>query len=145
MEGHTYKYFRGEVLYPFGYGLSYTNFEYSNLQLGSSEYSAESGGEISVNADITNTGDTDGDEVVQLYLHYPEGNDHRLVKELKGYNRIHIPAGETQVVEFLLNKDSFVHWSDEEESLSVQPGEVEVMIGRSSEDILLTETLQIIA
>ncbi len=70
MEGHTYKYFRGEVLYPFGYGLSYTTFEYSNLQLGSAEYSTQNGGKITVSADITNTGEIDGDEVVQLYLHY---------------------------------------------------------------------------
>ncbi|MDZ7717877.1 MAG: glycoside hydrolase family 3 C-terminal domain-containing protein [Balneolaceae bacterium] len=145
MEGHTYKYFRGDVLYPFGFGLSYTNFEYSNLQLGSAQYSAQNGGEILVSADITNTGEMDGDEVVQLYLHYPEGSDPRLVKELKGYNRVHIPAGDTQTVEFVLNSDSFAHWSDEEESLTVQPGEIEVMIGRSSEDLLLTESLQITA
>lgn len=145
MEGHTYKYFRGDVLYPFGFGLSYTNFEYSNLQLGSAQYSAQNGGEILASADITNTGEMDGDEVVQLYLHYPEGSDPRLVKELKGYNRVHIPAGDTQTVEFVLNSDSFAHWSDEEESLTVQPGEIEVMIGRSSEDLLLTESLQITA
>lgn len=145
MEGHTYKYFKGEVLYPFGYGLSYTNFEYSNLQLASSEYSAKNGGEISVRADITNAGEVDGDEVVQLYLHYPEGNDPRLVKELKGYQRINIPAGETQTVEFTLNADSFAHWNEKEEAMRVQPGEVEVMIGRSSGDIQQVETLQIIA
>ncbi|MDR9364395.1 MAG: glycoside hydrolase family 3 C-terminal domain-containing protein [Balneolaceae bacterium] len=145
MEDHTYKYFRGDVLYPFGYGLSYTNFEYSNIQLESSEYSAENGGELTVRADVSNSGELDGDEVVQLYLHYPGGSDPRLVKELKGYNRVHISAGETETVEFILHEDSFAHWSDEEQSLTVQPGEVEVMVGCSSEDILLTETLQIIA
>jgi beta-glucosidase len=144
MEGHTYKYFKGEVLYPFGYGLSYTSFDYFNLQLGSSEYSAENGGELTVSADVTNSGDLDGDEVVQLYLHYPGGSDPRLVKELKGYQRINIPAGETQTVEFTLNANSFAHWSEEEGALTVQPGEVEVMIGRSSEDVQLVKALQII-
>ncbi len=145
MEGHTYKYFKGNVLYPFGYGLSYTNFDYSNLQLGSPEYSIQNGGEVSVRVDITNSGEVDGDEVVQLYLHYPEGSDPRLVKELKGYQRISIPAGETQTVEFKLNADSFAHWSDDEEALTVQPGEVDVMIGRSSDDVQLVQPLQITA
>lgn len=145
MEGHTYKYFKGEPLYPFGYGLSYTTFDYSSLQLGSSEYSAESGGELTVSVDITNSGDVDGDEVVQLYLRYPNGLDPRLVKELKAFQRINIAAGATETVEFVLNSDAFEHWSEDEQAMSVQPGEVEIMIGRSSGDILLTESLEITA
>lgn len=145
MEGHTYKYFKGDVLYPFGYGLSYTSFEYSNLQLGSSEYSAENGGALIVSAEVTNTGDADGDEVVQLYLSYPNGPDPRLVRELTSFERVNIPAGETRTVEFTLNSNSFEHWSDEAGALIVHPGEVEVMLGRSSGDIVLSERLSITA
>lgn len=145
MEGHTYKYFKGDVLYPFGFGLSYTTFDYSNLRLGSSEYSAENSGEFIVTADITNSGEVDGDEVVQLYLSYPNGTDPRLVKELKAFKRINIPAGETQTVEFTLNATAFEHWSEEDGALAVQPGEVKVMVGRSSGDTPLSGTLTITA
>ncbi|MDX1641641.1 MAG: fibronectin type III-like domain-contianing protein, partial [Balneolaceae bacterium] len=135
--------FKGDVLYPFGYGLSYTSFDYSNLELENSEYPAEDGGEFTVSADITNSGDVDGDEVVQLYLSYPNGSDSRLVKELKAFKRVNIPAGETRSVEFTLNGDSFAHWNDEEGMMAVHPGEVEVMVGKSANDILLNATLQI--
>jgi beta-glucosidase len=145
MEGHTYKYFKGDVLYPFGYGLSFTSFDYSNLQLGSLEYPAEDGGEVTVTADITNSGNLDGDEVVQLYLSYPNGTDPRLVKELKAFKRVNIPAGKTQTVGFTLNATAFEHWSEEAGAMRVQPGNVEVMIGRSSGDIQLSETLTITA
>lgn len=145
MEGHTYKYFKGDVLYPFGYGLSFTSFDYSNLQLSSSEYPAENGDEFTVTADITNSGDLDGDEVVQLYLSYPNGSDPRLVKELKAFKRLNVPTGETQTVEFTLRADAFEHWNDEAGAMRVQPGNAEVMIGRSSGDIQLSETLTITA
>ncbi|WP_234568168.1 glycoside hydrolase family 3 C-terminal domain-containing protein [Rhodohalobacter sp. 614A] len=145
MEGHTYKYFKGEVLYPFGYGLSYTTFDYANLQVGSAEYSAENGGELLITADVTNSGELDGDEVVQLYLSYPNGSDPRLVKELKAFKRVRIPAGGTQTVEFSLNSVSFEHWNEEAGGMAVLPGDVELMIGRSSGDIQLSETFSVTA
>ena len=87
----TYMYFPEEPLFPFGYGLSYSSFEYSDMRTGSPELS--SAGEITVSVDIRNTGERDGDEVIQLYVSYPSSAVERPVKELKGFKRIPVKAG----------------------------------------------------
>lgn len=141
MDNRTYKYFDGEGLYPFGHGLSYTNFEYGNIQLSSSEISSQGSSEVTVSVEITNSGDRDGEEVAQLYLSYPDGDDQRLNKELKAFKRLNIPSGETQTVEFELDDQSFARWSEEQGTMGVQPGEVNIRVGPSSSEVAASETL----
>lgn len=79
MAGRTYRYFRGEPLFPFGYGLSYTMFKYENLDIDQSEVKV--GGQVAISVDVTNSGDRPGDEVVQLYVRHPEATDRRPIKD----------------------------------------------------------------
>ena len=100
MDGRTYRYFQGEPLYPFGYGLSYTQFEYSDPEV--SPATIGSGDTATIAVDVTNSGDMDGDEVVELYLSHP-GADGAPIRSLEGFRRIHLAKGETQRVEFALS------------------------------------------
>lgn len=104
MTNRTYKYFEGEPLYPFGFGLSYTTFEYSDLQV---PESARTGEEVIVNVKVTNSGNKKGDEVVQLYLHDEEASTPRPIVQLEGFQRIHLKPGETKTVEFTLQPRQF--------------------------------------
>lgn len=130
MKGKTYRYCSKPVLYPFGYGLSYTKFSYSNLKLSSAVLNDK----IEVTATVKNSGDMDGDEVVQLYIHQ-QGQD--AIKELKGYQRVHLKKGESKQLVFLLKPEDILHYSTQKDDLAVLPGRVEVMIGASSQDIRL--------
>jgi beta-glucosidase len=100
MTNRTYRYFDGQPLYPFGFGLSYAKFEYSNLQLSTTELNA--GDSLGVGVDVKNTSPREGDEVVQLYLSFPQmaGAPHRA---LRGFTRIHLGPGETQHVNLALS------------------------------------------
>ena len=100
MKGRTYRYFDGEPLWPFGYGLSYTTFSYGNLSLPDSPLNA--GDPLEASLTVTNTGKVSGDEVVQLYLKFPEvaGAPNRA---LRGFQRVHLEPGASQKVEFRLN------------------------------------------
>ncbi len=100
MKNRTYRYFEGQPLYPFGYGLSYSKFEYSSLKLSSPQLNA--GDSLSVDADVKNTGDRDGDEVVQLYLSFPKTPGAQM-HDLRGMARVHLKVGETQHVHFVLD------------------------------------------
>ncbi|MDN3668923.1 glycoside hydrolase family 3 C-terminal domain-containing protein [Echinicola jeungdonensis] len=99
MEGRTYRYFGGQPLYPFGYGLSYTEFEYSDLKLPAA---IEAGEELKVSVSVKNVGERDGDEVVQLYLRDVKGSTLRPLRQLEGFERIHLEPGQSQEVEFTL-------------------------------------------
>ena len=100
MKGRTYRYFEGEPLWPFGYGLSYTKFSYGNLTLPDAPINA--GDSLNASIMVTNTGKVAGDDVVQLYLKFPDvpGAPRRA---LRGFQRIHLEAGASQKVEFQLN------------------------------------------
>ena len=100
MKGRTYRYFKGEPLWPFGYGLSYTTFEYRGLTLPKTPIDA--GAPLRASVNVTNTGKVAGDEVVQLYLEFP-GVPGAPLRALRGFQRIHLGAGETRVVEFHLS------------------------------------------
>lgn len=128
----------GGALYDFGYGLSYTTFKYSNLRLDSREINPD--GKVEVSVDITNTGALDGDEVVQLYLHDIESSITRYEKILRGFERVHINAGETETVTFILGPDDF-RMLDKNMKYVVEPGWFDVMIGASSTDIRQEEKL----
>jgi beta-glucosidase len=96
-------------LYPFGFGLSYTTFEISNLKLSASQIKI--GEAVTVTADVTNTGKVVGDEVVQLYIHQKWGSDSRPMRELKGFERITLQPGETKTITFQLGPDELGYWS----------------------------------
>jgi beta-glucosidase len=134
MEGRTYRYFRGEPLYPFGYGLSYTTFAYTNLKLSSATISKDE--VLSVTADIKNTGTKDGDEVVQLYIKDIEASSPRPIKELKGFSRISLKAGETKTVKFTLKPSQLQMINNKREKV-VEAGDFEIQMGCSSADIKL--------
>ncbi|MDW5290296.1 fibronectin type III-like domain-contianing protein [Formosa sp. PL04] len=99
MEGRTYRYFEGEPLYPFGYGLSYSSFDYKNLQLPKKIKMNES---VKVSVEVRNSGSRDGDEVVQLYVTDEKGSTPRPIRQLEGFERLHLKAGETKTVEFTI-------------------------------------------
>ncbi|MEO6541263.1 MAG: glycoside hydrolase family 3 C-terminal domain-containing protein [Ferruginibacter sp.] len=128
MKGKTYRYCTKPVLYPFGFGLSYTKFAYSNLKLSSAILNEK----IEIRVTVKNTGNIDGDEVVQLYIHQ---QGQQAIKELKGYERVHIKKGGSKEVTFILTPEAILHYSATKDGLAVLPGKVEVMIGASSADI----------
>ncbi|MDP1615405.1 MAG: glycoside hydrolase family 3 C-terminal domain-containing protein, partial [Methylococcales bacterium] len=133
MSGKTYRYITKPVLYPFGYGLSYTNFTYSELKLSALQLNSQT--PLHINFTVKNTGNYDGDEVVQLYIKQ-EGVDMPL-KELKGFKRIHLKKGMQPHLNFELNADNIQHYNEQLDDLSVKPGKIKLMIGSSSADVKL--------
>jgi beta-glucosidase len=119
--------------FPFGFGLSYTQFKISNLQLSAAEIT--SNGSLSVTVDVMNTGKRLGDEVVQLYIRDVAASMTRPVKELKGFRRIKLKPGETQRVEFFLGP-AHLGFYNRDMRYVVEPGEFKVMVGSSSEDVI---------
>lgn len=141
MEGRTYRYFQGEPLFPFGYGLSYTTFVLENLHIAPEK--VEIGSEITVRVDVRNVGDRAGDEVVQLYVRHPDAPDPRPIKELKGFQRIHLLPGERKTVVFTLHTHQLGLY-DRGGHYIVWPGTVEIMVGRSSNDLPLAGKIEIV-
>jgi beta-glucosidase len=139
--GRTYLYVTKKPLYPFGYGLSYTRFQYSSLT--ASARSLSQGGSVSVSVDVKNVGRRAGDEVVQLYVRRPASKLVRPLQELKGFARITLDAGAKRSVEFSLDAKALGHWDTEHGRFEVEKGPVEVRIGKSSADIVLTTTLDV--
>lgn len=140
-KGRTYMYFEGEPLYPFGFGLSYTDFDYSNLRLSASslaEYDS-----VTVEADITNVGGKDGEEVVQLYVSRPDSKFYRPLRQLRGFERVFIGKGRTRTVTFELNAQELAHWDAKTQAWKIEPGHVSVQVGRSSAQIVLETTLEV--
>lgn len=135
--GRTYQYFKGKPLYPFGFGLSYTTFSYSDLKTSSA--SLKDSTIVSVN--VRNTGKRDGDEVVQLYVSYPDSKVERPIKQLKGFKRVFIPAGESKTVKIPLKAEDLAYWNVAKHAFTVEKGRVKLMIGSSSDDIKLTKEI----
>jgi beta-glucosidase len=104
MENRTYRYFSGTPLYPFGYGLSYTTFSYSDLTLPDK---LVAGIDAQVSVRVTNTGKMAGDEVVQLYITDEKASTPRPLRQLEGFKRVHLNAGESKTVEFILKAEQF--------------------------------------
>ncbi len=139
--GAAYADMPAKPLWEFGHGLSYTNFEYSNL-----EVSPEKTGpydKISVKVDVQNTGDREGSEIVQLYVWDAIASVTRPVKELKGFEKVNLKPGEKKTVSFSLNHLSLGHFNRNMEFV-VEPGNFEIMIAASSNDIRLKKTIEII-
>lgn len=140
--GRTYMYFKDEPLYPFGFGLSYTTFRYSNLRLSSE--ALKSNGQVQVTFDLTNTGKRPGEEVVQLYVKHLDSKVVRPLKELKGFSRVAVKPGETKRLTLNLEDDQLAYWNVEAHRFEVEPDQVELLIGPSSADLRLKKTIQIV-
>jgi beta-glucosidase len=138
--GYDYADMPGKPLFPFGYGLSYTTFEYGNLKLSASSMRPD--GSVRVSADVKNSGSIAGDEVVQLYIHDVVGSVSRPLKELKGFRRITLEPGETKTVAFDLTPEHMAMWNREMKWV-VEPGAFEIMVGASSDDIRLRANLEV--
>lgn len=123
---------RNEPLYPFGYGLSYTTFEYSDVTLSNNQMKVD--GAIAASVTVKNTGRYDADEVVQLYIRDVVGSISRPVKELKGFQRIHLNAGESQTVTFEITPD-LLRFYDYNLDYVIEPGDFDIMIGPNSRDV----------
>ena len=139
--GRTYMYFTGTPLYPFGYGLSYTKFRYTNLQL--SPTSIPANGSTTVSVNITNTGTRTGDEVVQMYVQYPNSQVPRPLKQLRGFRRISLQPGETKTVTLPLSAESLAYYDAASSHFVVEAQPVSVLVGSSSADIHLSDVLTI--
>ena len=118
MADRTYRYFKGTPLYPFGYGLSYTTFEYSDLVV---PEKAVAGSDVRVQVTVTNTGDVAGDEVVQLYLTDEKASTPRPVRQLEGFKRIHLKPGESRTIDFTISAYQFSIINDSEKRV-IEPG-----------------------
>lgn len=117
-------------LFPFGYGLSYTQFAFSNLKL--SANSMRPDGKIDVSVDVQNTGDRTGDEIVQLYIHQRAGSASRPVRELKGFERVTLAAGEKRTITFPLTRNELQFWSPQSKQWVVEPEQFDVWVGEDS-------------
>jgi beta-glucosidase len=140
-KGRTYMYFKGQALYPFGFGLSYTTFEYGNLR--TSADSVRGAGEITVSVDIRNTGKRTGDEVVQMYVKHLDSAVERPIKELRGFLRITLQPGETKTVRMPLRGNELTYWDAATHSFVVERGEVTIRVGPSSADVKLEKTVAV--
>jgi beta-glucosidase len=138
-KGLTYQYFTGTPLYPFGFGLSYTTFAYSNLQIGATDL--ELCDETTVSVEVQNTGTRGGDEVVQLYVSYPDTAIVRPIKQLRGFKRVHLEPGEKQTVSFPLRGEALTYWDAAKHRFALEAGTVSIHVGASSADIRATGTL----
>jgi len=117
-------------LYPFGYGLSYTNFSFDNLQTSHAE--AKVGASLQVTVDVTNTGSRSGDTVAQLYIHQRAGSASRPVRQLKGFQRVNLAAGEKQTIHFTLGPEELRFWSPAKKEWVVEPEQFDVWVGADS-------------
>jgi len=130
-----------DVLFPFGYGLSYTSFEYSNLTV--SADAIKDTDTLTVTVDVTNTGKVFGKEVVQLYVSDRESTVFRPVRELKGFEKVALAPGETKTVAFSLAKRAFAYWNEDLHDWHVETGVFDIQICRSSRDVALSRAVTV--
>jgi beta-glucosidase len=134
-------YFKGDPLYPFGFGLSYTTFKYSNLRTSSPQLAKD--GTVTVSVDVTNTGSRVGDAVVQLYVKHLASKVARPHEELKGFQRVTIQPNETKTVEIPLKASTLAYWDEQVNGFRVEAEPIRVMVGNSSSDTELSTTLRV--
>jgi beta-glucosidase len=140
-DGRTYMYFKGEPLYAFGYGLSYTTFRYSNLRTSSTHLSKD--GSVTVSVDVTNTGNRAGDVVVQMYVKHLGTKVEQPREALKGFRRLTIQPHETRTVQIPLQASTLAWWDEKLPGFRVEAEPIRVMIGNSSADIQLTTEVRV--
>lgn len=139
--GRTYQYFKGQPLYPFGFGLSYTTFAYSNLRTSADAVNAA--GEITVSVDVKNTGTRPGDEVAQMYVKHLDSAVERPIQQLRGFQRISLQPGETRTVRLPLKAAGLTYWDANKHSFEVEPGRIRITVGASSADARLEKTIEV--
>src|SRR5215207_697819 len=139
--GRTYMYFKGAPLYPFGHGLSYTTFAYSNLRTSAGVIPLN--GSVNVSFDLTNKGRRAGEEVVQLYVTHLGSKVERPLRELKGYARVALQPGETKPVTLTLKAEQLAYWDVKSKRFVVEPDRVRLMVGGSSADERLIRELNV--
>jgi beta-glucosidase len=147
-DNRTYLYFDGSPLYPFGYGLSYTTFRYSELRVGGSDGRAATtsdgrDGTITASVDVTNTGGRAGDEVVQLYTHQLSSRDKEPLRQLQAFQRVHLAPGQTRTVRLKVPVADLAHWDVTRGRWVVESSAYDFMVGSSSADIRQQATLRV--
>ncbi|MGE5110157.1 MAG: fibronectin type III-like domain-contianing protein, partial [Acidobacteriaceae bacterium] len=140
-DGYTYMYFKGQPLYPFGFGLSYTTFKLSNLRTSSARLAKD--GTATVSVDVANTGNRSGDEVVQLYVKHLHSAVPRPERELKGFQRVSVEPGQTRTISIKLPATQLAYWDTHSHAFRVESEPVRLMIGDSSVNTLLETTIQV--
>jgi beta-glucosidase len=141
MAGRTYRFFKGNPLYPFGFGLSYTTFAYSSLRTNKSTLRA--GDSISVAVDVKNTGARDGDEVVQLYVQHLGSKVSRANKDLRGYRRVTLAPGAMKTVRFTLPAAAVAYWDSASHRFVVERDQLRLQVGASSSDVRASKLIPI--
>ena len=136
-KGFTYMYVKGAPLFPFGYGLSYTQFAYSKLTVSPRQVTGD--GKVTVSVDIRNTGSRPGDEVVQLYIHDPPAKAPRPSERLRGFQRISLDPGETKTVTMEVPASRLAYWDVPSHSFHTAPGRYDILVGASSADIRIED------
>lgn len=140
--GFTYRYYNGKAMYPFGYGMSYTKFKYSDLAINKKVFNNSE--EVFVTVNVKNSGELDGEEVVQLYVKDVESTTWMPHKQLRGFKRISLKKGEKKMVEFKLNVSKDLRYYDAiKQTYVVEPGDFEIQIGGSSKNIQLKKIISI--
>jgi beta-glucosidase len=141
MAGRTYRFFEGVPLYPFGHGLSYTTFRYDRLRI--SNDTLRGGDSLTVSVDVTNNGTRAGDEVVQLYVRYPQSAVTRPRRDLRGFRRVTLRPGETRTITFPLTASALRYWDPDAHRWAVENGAVVIEVGASSADIKVEHTVTV--
>lgn len=139
--GRTYMYFKGKPLYAFGHGLSYTTFKYNSVETSSETISKN--GEVKVTVSVTNTGNKDGDEVIQLYVKQLESKVQRPEKELKAFQRVFFKAGETKNVVLTLKAKDLEYWNTAKQQFELENNTIEIQVGSASDVILLNKKITV--
>jgi len=140
-DGRTYMYFKGQPLYPFGFGLSYTTFKFSDLRTNSPQVAKD--GTVDVSVDVTNTGSRAGDEVVQLYVGHRGSKVERPREELVGFQRVTVAPNQTKTVQIALPASRLAYWDVKSQAFRVESEPVSLMVGDSSADIGLQTMVRV--
>lgn len=133
IKGRTYQYFKKDVLYPFGYGLSYTQFNYTNLVMNEDIQ----GGVIDFSFDLENIGNYDGEEVAQLYIKFPDSVKEKPIKQLKGFDRVFLKRNQKKTIHLTLNLKDVRLWDVDAAKFITPKGKYEIFIGPSSDKVEL--------
>ncbi len=141
-KGYTYQYFKGVPLYPFGHGLSYTRFTYTNLKLSSA--TSTTSGEVEVSFDLKNIGDRPGSDTAQLYTHQIYSAEYQPMRTLRAFQRVELAPGETRHIVMKLPVSQLAFYKTAAHRFEVEPGAFDILVGASSDDILLRVRLEIL-
>ncbi len=140
-DGYTYMYFKGQPLYPFGFGLSYTTFKFANVRTSSERLAKD--GSVTVTVDVTNTGSRAGDQVVQLYVQHLKSAVSRPHQELEGFARVSLEPGQTKTAAIELKAAQLAYWDVKTHAFRVESEPVRLLIGDSSANLTLNTTIQV--